>query len=584
MNRVLGGRYEIMDKLGEGGMAVTYRAHDPVLNRMVAIKVMREHLGSDPQFQERFRREAQAAANLTHENVAAVHDSGVDGDCHYIVMELVEGEDLKRRLRRVGMLPIPQALDVAAQVARALEAAHARGIVHRDIKPHNILITSDGKVKVTDFGIAKAATSSGQTETGTIMGSVHYFSPEQARGEATGPQADIYSLGVVLFEMLTGRLPFEGENPVAVAHKQIYDPPPLPSHFNHEIPPELDALVLRCLAKDLTRRYSGATELLSYLAGIQRRLEDEPTLHVARRPPVPPIEQTIVEPPGMPNIERPRLQISEPELQPVRSASRTAFGLVFLAILLAGALLGATMWMLQRPGGAKTNTITPDLCQLDVTSAKAVLRGRNLKFRLVGKVYSDFVPRGLVVRQEPEADARIRPGSGVDVWLSLGPKLALVPDVSRMSAARAGEQLKAAGFKAGNIKEQADPVVPVGFVVATDPAAGARAERGSTVNLVVSTGPPAPAAPENPEPTLPEQEGNTTGPHTATFRYTVPGTGTNPVEVRVEVEDDSGKTVLYKASQVPGTSIPDQTITYSGRATVKVYLDGQQTEARVYGG
>jgi len=576
MNRVLDGRYELLDRIGDGGMAVTYRAHDHRLGRMVAVKVMREHLCSDPQFQERFRREAQAAASLSHENIANVHDSGEDGDSHFIVMELVEGEDLKRRLRRTGRLPVPQAVDIALQVARALEAAHARGVVHRDVKPHNILITSESRVKVTDFGIAKAAATPSQTETGTIMGSVHYFSPEQARGEVAGPQADLYSLGVVLFEMLTGQLPFEGDNPVAVAHKQIYDPPPLPSHFNPEVPADLDALVLRCLAKDLSRRYASVTELLTYLTALQQRLESQPT---AVRPPapaaLPAVEHTVVAPPPAPRPAPPPPPAPRPQ-----AGSRMLFALVLLVLVLVGALVGGTVWMLQQRNGAGT-VPTPDLYQSDVDSAKAVLRNVGLKYRHAGKEYSDYVAKGLVLRQEPKPDTSLRPGSTVDVWLSMGSRFVLVPDITRMSSRQAAAQLEAGGLQTGDTAEQYDPAVPAGFVISTDPPIGARAERLTKVKLVVSKGPEpaAPPAGASQEPTGEEPAATST----AIFKYTVPGTGTKQVQVRIEVEGDSGRSVLFDQLQTPGTALPPQTIEYHGKATVKVFVDDQPVESRVYG-
>ena len=579
MNRVLNGRYELLDKIGDGGMAVTYRAQDLRLTRMVAVKVMREHLGSDPQFQERFTREAQAAANLTHENIAAVHDSGQDGDSHYIVMELVDGEDLKRQLRRSGKLPLGQAVDIGIQVARALEAAHARGIVHRDIKPHNILITADGRVKVTDFGIAKATSAVSQTETGTIMGSVHYFSPEQARGEAAGPQADVYALGIVLFEMLTGKLPFEGENSVAVAHKQIYDPPPLPSHFNPEVPPELDALVLRCLAKDLARRYQSATELIEYLTGAQQRIAGmEPITRPQPRPVAPPpvLEHTVVQTPVAP---RPP-PVAPPPVPPP-AGSRSLLGLVLLALVVAGGLVGGAAWMVQRSPQDQA-VATPDLYQLDMDSAKAVLRGLGLKYRHAGKQYSDYVAKGLILKQEPAPDTRMKPGSTIDVVLSLGSKLVLVPDVSRMSSRRAGEELASNDLAAGTTSEKYDPVVPAGFVIATEPPAGAKAERGAKVNLVVSKGQePAepPPGPDNGDESKPEPP--TT--KSAIFKYTVPGTGSKTVQVRIELENENGRTVLHDQPHQPGEAVPPLTIEYTDKATLRVFIDGQPVESRGYG-
>jgi len=288
--QTLNDRYALESKAGEGGMAVTYRARDLLLNRTVAIKIMREQFTSDPQFVERFRREAQAAARLSHENIAGVYDTGRANGNYYIVMEYVEGIDLKQRLRREGMLQVPTALDIAVQISAALEAAHSGGLVHRDIKPHNILQNKDGKVKVTDFGIAKIVSET--EDTGVIIGSVHYISPEQARGEATTPASDLYALGAVMFEMLTGRTVFEGENAMALAHKQIYEAPPHPRSLRPEIPAAVEAVVLRCLEKDPRMRYQSAAELRAVLLKLLNQMTQEATVVIPG--PTPGMDATMV--------------------------------------------------------------------------------------------------------------------------------------------------------------------------------------------------------------------------------------------------------------------------------------------------
>src|SRR5690606_28557295 len=236
-----------------------------LLNRAVAIKRLHVRFAGDREFVERFRREAQAAASLSHPNVVNIYDVGEDEETHYLVLEYVKGRNLKDILRRYGPLPFRQAAFVARAVAAALAAAHRQGLVHRDVKPHNILITDEGRVKVTDFGIARAASSSTLTETGSMIGSVHYFSPEQARGTATGPASDIYSLGVVLYEMLTGRVPFTCDTPVAVALMHLQEEPIPPSRFRRRLPPRLEAITLRAMQKDPAQRYSSAEEMLADL-------------------------------------------------------------------------------------------------------------------------------------------------------------------------------------------------------------------------------------------------------------------------------------------------------------------------------
>jgi predicted Ser/Thr protein kinase len=265
---VLGGRYRLIRVLGEGGMARVHEAEDLRLGRRVAVKVLLPQFTADADFLRRFEQEARLAASLSHPNVVGVYDVGQDGTSYYIVMELVDGQSLKERIQKQGPLPVADAIRVALEVCAALSAAHARSLIHRDIKPQNILLTGSGQVKVADFGIARRTSSSTVTQTGTVLGSVHYLSPEQATGQEAGPRADLYSLGVTLFEMLTARLPFDAENPVAVAMQHVQSAPPLPRQFNRSIPPALEAIVLRLLAKNPAERFPDASTVAEALRGI----------------------------------------------------------------------------------------------------------------------------------------------------------------------------------------------------------------------------------------------------------------------------------------------------------------------------
>src|SRR5438477_822079 len=286
-------------------MAQVYKARDNVLGRMVAVKVLREQYASDAQFVARFRREAQAAANLSHPNIVNVYDVGQDGDVYYIVMEYIAGTSLKELITRSAPLPIDQAVSIAAQILAGLEYAHRNGLIHRDIKPQNVLITPEGGVKVTDFGIAKSVSDLGLTEAGLALGTAHYFSPEQARGERVVPQSDIYAVGVTLFEMLTGRLPFESESAVGLAYKHIGEPPPSPRELVPAIPPRLNNIVLRALAKDPQDRFTSAAEMEKALRAVQAGGQ-QPTMEV---------------PVARPSITQPR---SRPPTKPASRAGRAA--------------------------------------------------------------------------------------------------------------------------------------------------------------------------------------------------------------------------------------------------------------------
>ena len=269
--RVLNGRYSLIAPVGGGGMATVYKARDNILGRIVAVKILREQYAEDAPFVARFRREAQSAANLTHPNIVSVYDVGQDADTHYIVMEFVAGQSLKELLNKghTAPLPLERAVNIAAQILAGLEYAHRSGLIHRDIKPQNILLTGDGTIKVTDFGIAKSVSDLSLTDAGIALGTAHYFSPEQAKGERVTPQSDIYALGVTLFEMITGRLPFESENAVGLAYKHIGEAPPSPRALNPNVPLRLEAIVLKALAKDPTQRYSSAAEMERSLRSLQ---------------------------------------------------------------------------------------------------------------------------------------------------------------------------------------------------------------------------------------------------------------------------------------------------------------------------
>jgi hypothetical protein len=266
IGRVLAGRYELGEVVGQGGMAVVHRALDRTLGREVALKVLRDQYSADPEFVERFEREARAAARLAHPNIVDIYDVGSDDGTHYIVMELVEGENLKSLVRRGGRLPPALVIRFGREIASALDYAHRRGLVHRDVKPQNVLVDADGHTKLTDFGIAQAAEHVSLTQTGIVLGTAQYMAPEQAQGKPIGPATDLYSLGVVLYELATGRLPFEGDSPLTVALRHVQEQPIPPRRLNPSLPPELETVILRAMAKDPGRRYASGAELAQALA------------------------------------------------------------------------------------------------------------------------------------------------------------------------------------------------------------------------------------------------------------------------------------------------------------------------------
>lgn len=321
----LGGRYEIISRIGGGGMAVVYKAKDLLLYRYVAIKVLNESLSNDSEFIRRFSREAQAAASLSHPNVVNVYDVGTEGHTHYIVMEYVEGPTLKEWIQQNGPLPPETVVDIASQICDGLAHAHENQIVHRDIKPHNILIGPGYRAKVTDFGIARAATSSTITQTGSVMGSVHYFSPEQARGGVIGERSDLYSLGVVMYEMVTGRLPFDADSAIAIALKHLQEPVEDPRKYAADLPDSIRNIILKALEKDPEKRFSSAKEMMQELRyALPTDWRSEPNWSVPRKEPAIPPEETSAS--QAPNPEEPDEQESTPPKTPSRAQERPKVG------------------------------------------------------------------------------------------------------------------------------------------------------------------------------------------------------------------------------------------------------------------
>lgn len=555
IGQVLNDRYEILEKVGEGGMAVAYRGRDRLLGRTVAIKVMRPELAADEGFVARFRREARAAAGVTHEHIAGVYDTGSDGTLHYIVMEYVEGESLKDRLRRDGPLELGEALRIAEETAEALEAAHEAGVVHRDIKPGNILLGRDGRVKVTDFGIARAVSVPGHTDTSAVLGSANYVSPEQARGEAVGPQGDIYSLGAMLFEMLTGRPPFNGGDRLAVLHKHVYDRAPRPGEYRAGLPPEVDSVVGHCLEKDLSRRFASAPELGSYLAACPRREEGGGFM---RRP----FGGTL----------------GRAGAAAGSWVRRHGVWVAVLVLGLGGAVIGVTQWATAR--GRAEVVRTPDVVGMSEAAAETYLDETGLRYRQVGTNPSEEVAPGAVLSQDPAPGVSVEKGSVVKVVLSGGPSHVVVPNVTQMSVAQARLNLEAAGLDSGGVQEVYDEEVPGGYVASTLPAAGAEVVRGTAVDMLVSLG-PKPSAPGRP--VLPSLPGQTEG-REETLNYVVPADAEQEgtVQVKVVVVDRQGERTIYEGRHRPGERIPPQRIRVRTLTRARIFVDGELAGEREY--
>ncbi|PKM81727.1 MAG: protein kinase [Firmicutes bacterium HGW-Firmicutes-14] len=481
IGQILGGRYEIVSQLGGGGMAIVFKARDTLLNRRVTVKVLRSEYTSDEEFVTRFRREAQAVAKLSHSNIVSVYDVGQQNDTHYIVMEYIEGRNLKQIINEQGKLPVKKAMDIARQICDGVQDAHDNGIVHRDIKPHNILVTDNGRVKVTDFGIAQIMSSVTMTNSETIVGSVHYFSPEQARGGTTGAKSDIYSVGVVLYEMVTGRVPFEGETPIAVALKHINSEPVPPGKFNPNISPELERIILRAMQKDVTRRYMNAGDMARDLKkllngdAIDDRIgvgQDEFATRVMNGPFVKTRDQADEE-----ERERPYRK-KKKRLKPA---------VLILIVVILGLLAGAGYYGITNLL-AVPDVIVPNVTGITAEDAQAKLKDSGLQSG-VNWVTHPEVERNYVIKQDPAASEKVKENTKVQLTVSLGPEYVTVPNVVRKEQAQAEIDLDNAGFEPKVTTEEYDDEVPAGAVIRQSPEGDTEAKEGSIVKLVVSLGP-----------------------------------------------------------------------------------------------
>ncbi|MEW6769830.1 MAG: PASTA domain-containing protein [Bacillota bacterium] len=588
IGRVVGNRYKIIRELGGGGMAVVYQGEDLVLNRFVTIKVLRDEYARDEDFVRRFRQEARAVASLSHPNIVGVFDVGCDDGIHYLVMEYVEGQNLKSLIRE-GKITAGTALAITREICDALGHAHERGIVHRDVKPHNILVTATGKAKLADFGIARALGSTTMGATKVLLGSVQYISPEQARGEPADARSDIYSLGAVLYEMLAGRPPFTGDNPVAVAIKHIQDNPPPVDRLNPSVPPALKAVLEKAMAKNPALRYQSVAAMKADLDNLAAEF---PVLDSPTRP-----------------FELPKMKR---RLKPV---GYVLLGLIPIMLLVAG--WWGVKWYLYVP-----EVSVPNVQGMTLDRAEETLEKKGLRVQ-VQEVHNPQVEEGRVIKQDLKPGSRVKKGRLVTLLVSLGPEMHTVPNVRNKLLQDAEMILVNEEFTVGLKKQVFDEEAPAGTVVDQDPAPGTSWPKDSPVNLVVSKGPrpvlkpvpdllgltvedaraklagagfslsedmaqqqstdylPGYVCAQTPAPGTNLETGRavavtvSTGPgpapKEATVYLPVPDDGREHT-VRITVTDARGIVEACNATYQAGERVV-QPLTYYGRATISVYLD-----------
>ena len=477
--KLLGSRYEIIEKIGNGGMATVYKAKDLVLKRYVAVKILREEYTTDNEFIKRFNTEAESAASLTHPNIVSVYDVGKEGNLYYIVMELIKGKTLKEIIVEDGRMGWKWSVKIAKQIAQALETAHRNNIIHRDIKPHNIIITEDGTAKVTDFGIAKAVSNSTITAFGTTIGSVHYFSPEHARGGYTDAKSDLYSLGVVLYEMVTGRVPFDADTPVSVALKHMQEKPVPPIELNPAIPQSLNDLILKAMEKDPNMRYSTATEMIEDLDKILKNPEAEVGVVDKSQARARRIQQEDNQ------TNQSKFAKFKKYLEEHKGVKIALIVAIFLIVFIAS--IGITLGVLN--SGKPKDILLPNFTNLTLDEAKAKAEEVKLNLNVSEEKYDVQIEEGKIISQDPkyQPNFTVKERSTVNVVVSKGQEIVKVTKLVGKTKDEARKELKDLGLEMEIEEVNSDDVEP-GIVIEQDKQEGEEVLAGTKIKLKVSLG------------------------------------------------------------------------------------------------
>lgn len=465
--KILGNRYHLLELIGEGGMALVYKAECSLLCRTVAVKILRPQFASDSEFVERFRREARAAASLSQPNIVGIYDVGQEDGIDYIVMEYIPGENLKDIIRKEAPLSIDRALDITKQISAALHHAHQRNIVHRDIKPHNILITPDGQVKVTDFGIARAISASSFTQAGVVVGSVQYSSPEQAKGGVVGPQSDLYSLGCVLYEMLTGVVPFQGDTSVSIALKHIQEKYTPAQEIRPDIPQSVTLILEKTMAKELENRYPSALAIIKDIAMANSQSARESRL--------------------LGEADLPT-QVWQPVTEDDSRKREQKSWLLWLTIGLGAIIIISFLFLffINVFIPPRAAVPVPNLVGQDVNKARQELNQVKLKLKVINRLFNSNYPSDTIISQKPAPGIEKRTFSQVEVVLSKGTQLVRVPDLVGKTQVEAELALEEVGLKLGDVLTSSVQGNPEGAVVRQLPAQNTQIEWGASVSVTIN--------------------------------------------------------------------------------------------------
>lgn len=486
---VLAGRYELIEKIGDGGMAIVYKAKDRLLKRFIAVKILKPEFVQDIKFVENFRKESHAAASLSHPNIVSIYDVGQEGNINYIVMELVSGKTLNELIKEEAPMDYRKAADITKQVASGLSAAHKKGIVHRDVKPHNILMTEDGIAKITDFGIAKAVTNTTIVDSGkdNVMGSVHYFSPEQAKGANVDEKSDIYSLGIVLYEMLTGKVPFDGDNPVTIALMQINEPVTPPSVFNHNVPPGLERIVMKAVEKQPKDRFASADEMIEALDKMEvvNRVVGDSVYDGAEE-----LNEAYDSYDNYNTYSFGREELNKEAGRNKKSKGKGSKNKKKIAIIAAAVIVAlAALVGIGFATGLfdKKDIEVPDFKGMTIEEAEDKAEDLGIEVKIGKYEFSTEYEQDQIMDQDPNHGEMVAKGDTVTVDISKGGERGVIPNLIGKSEEDAKKMIEDYGFELGTVKEK-ESHEEKGTVIEQDPSAGSEGKQGDTINITISDG------------------------------------------------------------------------------------------------
>ena len=589
VGRVLKHRYEVVEKIGEGSLFTVYRCDDKIDNRPVAVKLLLPQYASNRMFAERILVEAQAMVGMSHPGVVEVYDCGEDNGLYYVIVEYVRGVDLKERIRRNAPFSLTTVVDVGLAICDVLDYAHRRGFVHGDLRPGNVLVTPEGQIKLADFWVANAVASAQSLRTSALMRSIHYMAPEVAEGKPVTPGGDIYSLGIVLFELLTGGVPFDGDTPIAIALKHAREPVPSLRALNPGIPRSLESLVAKALQKTPQDRFRSARAMVNDLKAVREGLNlakpitwsapapAEKTVEV--RKPVPKPEPVPVEKPSRPlaipepsPADRPPQPVDEiEEAQPALLSALKKTMLVVVS-LIALMVIAVMIWDMTAPSEVKV----PALVGKSVGQAEAIAADKGIEITIRSEQFNEDYPDGAIYYMNPAPGRSIKEGKSVDVWVSKGSRYAIAPNILKLSNEVAKDKISDAGLNVGEVSQEYSDSIPAGNVISQTPAPGTRQDRGQPVNVVFSLGtkPSDVVNGEQPQQNTENVQDTTSETRSFDVKFTVPK-GPENQRVQIGVVDDYGENIAYSDILHPGDKVEQTVQGVGNKVTLRIYIDGK---------